>query len=100
MMADWSCFGMNWKLCGIRQKSCDVKLIEGHKLEGQRRVLNTRLLLSFHKSGSFLSTSEVILFYQNMYCLHTCGPAVLPDWAQVELPFMHRHPRVNDVDNM
>jgi hypothetical protein len=24
---------------------------------------------------------------------------VLPDWVQAELPFMHRHPRVNDVDN-
>jgi hypothetical protein len=82
----------------VKKKCCDV-LMEGHKLEGQLRVLNARSLLSSQRSGSSLSTSEVILFYQNMYCLHTCGPAVLPDWVQAELPFMHRHPRVNDVDN-
>jgi hypothetical protein len=41
------------------KKCCDVKLIEGHVLEGQRRVLNTSSLLR-SKSGSSLSTSEVI----------------------------------------
>jgi hypothetical protein len=72
----------------------------GAQVGGAASRFERALAPKLPKIGSSLSTSEVILFYQNMYCLHTCGPAVLPDWAQVELPFMHRHPRVNDVDKM